>query len=502
MASLWTWAAFIIILVLVVLLVQYPANAIGTKRRPDLKGPRGLPIIGNLIGNLLASDYILDNILEDWRKYGPGLSITIPFFGRIIACNTPEMVEHILKTNFDNYVKGEKLHTINYDALGDGIFNADGPSWRFQRKVASHIFTASAFKGLITDVIEEKTELLLKIIGKHADSGDAFDISDIFFRLTLDVFAKIAVSQEFNCLPLHGYQEQPAVAISIETAANAADRRTRNPFWKITERVTSTGRIMRQAVHDIDSWAYSNIEERRHAIETGETSGIHRDLLTLFMEYKDENEQILSDKELRDVIFNFILAGRDTTAQTLSWLMHHTLKYPETVAPLIEEAGRMERPTYFNQHDFNYAHALLNESLRFEPVLPKNMKWAVDDDILPGGVKVYKGDAVMWSVYAMGRLKEIWGPDADSFKPERWLDQKGVLKRVSQFRNPVFNAGPRVCLGQQFATFELIVFMNAIYTNFVFERAIDIQKASDVHYRQSLTHPMKTGLFVRASRRT
>ncbi|OLL25577.1 Cytochrome P450 94C1 [Neolecta irregularis DAH-3] len=474
---------------------RYPQNAIGTRPRPDLKGPQGYPLIGNLFEVLGQGHRILENLLNDWQTYGPGCSITIPFGGRLISVNTPEQLAHILKSNFDNYVKGRFIHEISHEVLGHGIFNADGEKWRYQRKVASHIFTASAFKGLISDVINDEIANLLLILKSYSESGEAFNISDLFFRMTLDIFAKISVSQEFHCLTSYKSSDHPALARAIEEAAYTSDLRTRNPFWKITELLTGKNKDIKKWVTDINTWAYGIIAKRRKQLDDCKEE--RKDLLSLFMAYRDENDRPLSDEELRDIIFNFILAGRDTTAQASTWLIHHILKNPETITPLHEEISRLPTPTYESQGAHVYVNALILESLRLEPVLPKSVKTAIHDDILPGGVLVQAGDKICYSAYVMGRLAEIWGEDVLRFRPERWIDSEGKLKRESAFKYPVFNAGPRICLGQAFATFELVVFISRIFEAFDVKRAVDVQKEEDVRYAESLTHPMVGGLWVR-----
>ena len=83
--------------------------------------------------------------------------------------------------------------------------------------------------------------------------------------------------------------------------------------------------------------------------------------------------------------------------------------------------------------------------MRLHPSVPSNVKVALEDDVLPDGSPVKKGDSISWSPYAMGRSEKIWGPDAKSFKPERWLQENGDLKRESAGRWPAFHAGPRIC---------------------------------------------------------
>jgi len=93
----------------------------------------------------------------------------------------------------------------------------------------------------------------------------------------------------------------------------------------------------------------------------------------------------------------------------------------------------------------------LNEALRLYPPVPLPTKEALGDDVLPSGAVVRKGCILLYNPYAMGRSEKLWGKDAHQFKPERWLD----VAFPSLYTYPVFNAGPRECLGKRLAWVEM-----------------------------------------------
>ncbi|KAI8847581.1 cytochrome P450 [Chytridium lagenaria] len=93
----------------------------------------------------------------------------------------------------------------------------------------------------------------------------------------------------------------------------------------------------------------------------------------------------------------------------------------------------------------------------------------------------------------MGRMESIWGPNATEFYPERWIDESGNLRRESQFKWPVFNAGPRVCLGQQMATVEAVMALAALCRKFKFV----LLPHANVIPGASLTLSMQNGLAMK-----
>ncbi|KAG0195570.1 hypothetical protein BGX31_006059, partial [Mortierella sp. GBA43] len=125
---------------------------------------------------------------KQYNELGPCWSISLPFFGRMIQVDSPESVEHVLKTNFWSYEKGPILRGIMGDLLGKGIFGADGPEWKFQRKLASHVFNVKAFREYTTDVFVIEGKKVLDYLGKAADEGTIVDFHALMLHFTLDSF--------------------------------------------------------------------------------------------------------------------------------------------------------------------------------------------------------------------------------------------------------------------------------------------------------------------------
>ncbi|RKO88952.1 cytochrome P450 [Blyttiomyces helicus] len=142
--------------------------------------------------------------------------------------------------------------------------------------------------------------------------------------------------------------------------------------------------------------------------------------------------------------------GRDTTAQALSWTFYMLAKNPAAEGRLVEEImqtlGDVRAPTYDQVKTMRYSNAVFHETLRLYPSVPKESKQALADDVLPDGTIVDAGTYVLWIPYAMGRSRAIWGEDAKEYRPDRWLEEKDL--QPSSWEYPVFNGGPRICLGR------------------------------------------------------
>lgn len=168
--------------------------------------------------------------------------------------------------------------------------------------------------------------------------------------------------------------------------------------------------------------------------------------------------------ELRSQLLNILLAGRDTTAGLLGWTFYLLARHPDIVARLREAvldtfgsfSSGNSAISFESLKSCSYLQHVLFESLRLHPVVPENSRRAVKNTTLPRGggadgqspIYIRAGEEVVYNVHVMHRRKDIWGPDADEFRPERWVSQKPGWGYVP------FNGGPRICLGQQFALTE------------------------------------------------
>ncbi|KAI9139569.1 cytochrome P450 [Paraphysoderma sedebokerense] len=416
----------------------------------------------------------------------------LPFQPIMILTQEPKNVEYILKTNFDNFIKGHIFYENQMPLLGHGIFNSDGDAWRVQRKVASHIFNVKNFREFMGVVFEEHIDTLCSILGDAADTGSIVDIHDLFFRLTLDSFCEIGFGTKLGALK----SPQPIpFAAAFDRAQAIVDARffSTKMLWFWSEIFTGKRREMQNCVKIMDDFAYRMIKERKKDPNLES----HSDLLSRFLNLRDSDGQGYSDKELRDIVLNFIIAGRDTTAQALSWTVYLLCQNPQVVDKFLQEIDTVTPdgyPTYDEVKNLKYGYNIFSEALRLYPSVPKEMKLALNECVLPDGTRVGKGDMVLWSPYVMGRLEAIWGKDALDFKPERW--EQG---HPGQYKYPVFNGGPRVCLGQSMAYIEGVSCLTQITREFEFELT---QERDEIRYAPALTLPMKNGLKVRVKRRT
>ncbi|KAI9323448.1 cytochrome P450 [Dichotomocladium elegans] len=488
--------------VLGLLALKYNDRSIFTEPKEDVIFIKGHPLVGSLFKLIKNKDRLHDYVTYNFDRHNTMITED-SVIGRPAAVSTinPANVEYVLKTNFSNYIKGQQMKNAMGDLFGHGIFVANGEQWKYQRKAASLIFNVANFRDLFTEVFVEELHVMAKrIFDKKAENGTAVDFHDVMFKFTLDSFVLLGFGTQLNSLTS---KKKVPFAESFDICqANCMDRFI-NPYNYVIEflqPIFSPGtRSIRQHLKTIDQFAYDIIKQRR---ESGSNA---KDLLSRFMLTRNENGEPLSDNELRDTILNFIIAGRDTTAQALSWTFFNLTLHPRIEAKLVEEIEKTIRdeheadpPALYEAiRTMTYAHAVFYEVLRLYPSVPANVKVALEDDVLPDGTHIRKGESFTWSSYAMGRSTQVWGPDAKQFRPERWIDEEGKLRRESAGQWPAFHAGPRVCLGQNLATLEALVAITLLLRRYKFTLAPN----QDITYAPSLTMPMANGMKVYVEKR-
>ncbi|KAJ3118679.1 hypothetical protein HDU96_010009 [Phlyctochytrium bullatum] len=469
-------------------------------RRPRIKGlpyPPPKPIMGNSWDILSDLDHRFDTFTNWFKQLGSTFTLLPMSLTRspVLVTADPAIVEHILKTNFENYVKGERFHELLGPLLGDGIFATDGSQWKWQRKVSSHIFTGKNFREVVERVIFEEMEKFLGVLSAAADSGEQIDVHSLLHCLTMDSFGRIGFGHHINTLD--DPKNVPIFVRCFDQVSPILNMRFPNEFYWLTEAITGDAAKVRNGIRVIEEVVYAQIRAKREemAAEGATKTRSHRDLLDLFMAYDAE----ITDRQLRDMVLNMILAGRDTTAEALAWAFWILSSRPDVVEKMREEIDRTvgdALPTYEEVPTLKYITAVFYETLRLYPSVPVNFKMSVKEDVLPGGIHIPAGTEVNWSPYCMARLTKNWGEDAEEFRPERWFDENGNIKRESPFKWAAFNAGPRVCLGQQMATVEAVIALVGIVRRFDFK----LTKDADVRPGLSITLAMAKGMPMTVER--
>ncbi|XP_008796514.2 cytochrome P450 86B1-like [Phoenix dactylifera] len=470
------------------------------------------PVVGMLPSLLLG----LRNDVYEWltavlRARGGTFTFRGPWFSNLqcVVTADPRNLEHILKIKFSKFPKGKYYRNIASDMLGDGIFNSDGEVWRCQRKTLSLEMHSAEFRSSTIQSISELVHLrLLPVLELVHDNHTPFDLQDVLLRLAFDNLVMVAFGIDPGCLR-PGLPEVP-FARAFENATEATLLRFVMPtaIWKVL-RFFDLGseRRLKRSLKCVDEFAYDLIRTRKKEVESGaEEKTAKSDLLTAFMKLKDDNGMAFSDKFLRDVCVNMILAGRDSSSVVLSWFFWLLNRYPEAEDRILGELrrtieergynseGEEEKSLVFKPEELKrmeYLQAALSEALRLYPPVPVDHKEVVEDDVFPDGTILKKGTKVIYATYSMGRMESIWGKDCRDYKPERWL-KDGRFMSESAYKFTAFNGGPRLCLGKDFAYYQ----MKFVAASILYRYHVKVVESHPVVPKMALTLYTKYGLKV------
>ncbi|KAN0066262.1 hypothetical protein ACQY0O_000356 [Thecaphora frezii] len=511
-----------LVVILAYLALRYPDRAVFSppRDRRELHYVPGLPLVGNLFQMFrMVPEEQLEYHFAQFDKSPYGYQLSAPGLGTgsIIMVHRPEYIEYIQKTNFKNFVKGKDFRERFSDFIGvTGIFSADGYVWKSQRKMASHIFTVNQFRTWVQAVVHQDLANAVSVLDKlTADAATTtnpatIQLPDLFYRYTLSSFGRMAFGFDVKCLTADPecLKEEVGFGAAFDQVQLTISRRSITPFWWIVERFSEQGKLCKENIRKVRSYALDIVDQRLKEREAGETKGKEsKDLLDLCIGLTTDRVELLT------MVLNFLIAGRDTTAASLSWMFYEMFLHPEHVEEMRKEirsifpdepVGSSKMLLYDQLKDLPFTTAFYNETLRLHPPVPKNAKAIVEDDIIvPQGptaaglppIKVYKGEKVGWCDWAIARSTDVWGADAAEFNPHRFLetDEKGArsVKNFGQWKFHVFNGGPRLCLGMTLATYEALAFVAAVIDRFDFgwaSKEQGQQAAWPLRYQLSVTH--------------
>nr|CAB3495450.1 unnamed protein product [Digitaria exilis] len=502
-------------LALLALCSYYLLVVVGRRGDKKAKSKRYAPVVGTVFHQMYHVRRLHDYHTDLFREHKT-FQLLAPAGRRQIYTCDPAVVEHILRTNFANYGKGPFNYENMTDLLGDGIFAVDGEKWRQQRKIASYDFSTRALRDFSGAVFKRNAAKLAGVVAGCAASGEPMDFQDLALKATMDSIFTIAFGLDLGTLGGSSSGDGARFAAAFDDASEFTLLRYVNAFWKAM-RLLNVGSeaALKDRVKIVDEFVYKRIRDRAQELSDCKAQAdpdSRQDMLSRFIQTATNESGTVDYKYLRDIILNIVIAGKDTTAGSLAWFLYMACKHPEVQEKVREEAIKAtdasETATVeeFAQsltddalNKMHYLHAALTETLRLYPSVPLDNKQCFGDDVLPDGSSVSKGDIVFYVPYAMGRMEYLWGNDAEVFRPERWLDDSGEFQQQSPFKFTAFQAGPRICLGKEFAYRQMKIFAAVLLRSFVF-RLRDGEGAT-VNYRTMITLHVDQGLHLTAKPR-
>ncbi|MDB6084792.1 MAG: Unspecific monooxygenase [Gammaproteobacteria bacterium] len=391
--------------------------------------------------DLGGSEESLALMRDCFARFGDVYRIFAPSRGVYnYVINHPSDVKRVLLSNHRNYTKGEGMDRVKI-LLGNGIMTSEGEFWRRQRRMMQPCFhrrVIDRFSRLIHDVNEKfATRWAAK-----AAAGQAINLTDDVSELTLEIVLHSIFGSDLERL------ERQLGANPFEVVAKEQNRDLKFAF-----RFRSLTKLVDQL-----------IERRRREPEE------HFDFLSMLMAARDrESDAPMTNKEMIDEVMTLIVAGHETTAAALTWAWYLISQHRESAAQLEEEADRVTRPPLGLDaaETLSFTHQVLQEALRLYPPGWLFTRRTIDADEL-GGFAIGPRTDVFVSPYLLHRHPEFWS-DPEEFRPERFAGADSEERH--KFAYIPFAVGPRHCIGENLAMFEMLVHVQTMSRRFRLTRA-------------------------------
>jgi cytochrome P450 len=398
-------------------------------------GPRGNLVLGSI------PEIAKDNVglfMTAWRRYGDIVRFRGPL--TLFLLVHPDYVKHVLQDNHLKYPRPEFVANKLKGVVGDGLVANEGDVWLRSRRLAQPAFhrqRIASFATLMTDTAAE----MLKTWKEHAEHGTPVDIKSQMMHVSLAVLAKALFKADWG---RYAAVVEPAVGIALAHT----NRRLTAPIDPQRLPLRST-RQFNKAMSDLDAIVYKLIADRRASKED------RGDLVTMLIQAKDEETgATFDDKQIRDEVTGFLIAGHETVSAGLTWTWYLLTKNPESWRRLKAEVDAVlggRTPVLEDIPKLEYTTMVLQEAMRLYPPIFVLMRCNQQEDEV-GGYRIPAKSNVVICPYVTHRHPDFW-ENPEGFDPERFTPERSAGRHRTAYLP--FAVGPRKCIGDTFAMLEM-----------------------------------------------
>lgn len=387
------------------------------------------------------------------QQYGDTFRFYIGGIQEAIVTINPGVIQHVLKTNAENYHKSEIQKKRMGHFLGAGLLTTEGEAWRIQRRLIQ--------KGFDRKQLQEFSILLRETLDDGFRKFDAqvalgpVDIYPNMMKMTFSMVARALFGAKLKD------EDIDLVSHTITAVQEFIVRQTLQPY--LNPLFAANGQLRKHEEMRVraDSILLEYIEKRRH-----EAPG--SDLLQTLMDARYSDGQAMSDELVLSESMQLLVAGHETSSNSLSWLLYILSSRPDCLARLRQEFDSVLNgaPLSFEHIPrLEYATQIVNEALRLYPPFWMIDRMAVAEDRI-GDIVIPQGSMVIVYVYGAHHAARYW-PDPENFNPERFSKANEGLH--TPFTHIPFGGGPRGCIGGNFAMLQILMILSVLLKKYDFE---------------------------------
>ncbi|MCW5620425.1 MAG: cytochrome P450, partial [Burkholderiales bacterium] len=455
-------------------------GAVTLRALDELPGPPGLPFLGNV---LQIKPKECHRLWGAWAEEFGDLFVFRLGTKRVLCVADADLIQQLLRDRPERIRRWRKMEEIALEIKGNGLFTAEGARWRRERKFVMHALNAGHVREFIPR-LEQVVGRLRRKWWRAALAGECIDVHADLMRLTVDVTTGLAFGRDLNTIeekadPIQNHLDKLFPAIARRQTALF-------PYWRYIR--LPADRELDDAVAEVRKVLDGLITEARVRL----TSGVQpperpRNLLEALVAAQQQDEQAFDDDEIANNLMTILLAGEDTTANSLSYLMHFLMEYPEVQARVQEEVDRViglaDRPWQdaATPDKLKYVEAVANETMRCKPV-GAHLFLEPTEDMRVGDVHVPAGTPILVLNGHVGSQEQHF-TQADQFRPERWLesdeDAGDHAHNMKAFMP--FGSGPRFCPGRQLAMLQIKMVVSMLCRDFEAVRPAGAPPLQDIY---------------------
>jgi len=412
----------------------------------------GLSFFGSLWDILVVRRQvgIAESALQLTKKFGPVYRGIL--FDPTVTCAEPAILKRVLK-KIEEFPKQDveqnRFKHIEKFTGFRNILNLNQPEWHDQRSVLNKAFTSNK---VFFEPMLKKVHQVTSLWKNNEPVHVSYDLQ----KMTLDVLATCIFGYDFDTL--NGQNAGPLAAY------NYCFENLFSPFrfvfpWYNSLPIPANFKVNQQStIFDEYCWKIINQAKNSRATDQTETDKLPS-LISLML------ESGMSDKDVRDNVSIFFLAGHETTASTLSWVLGLLASHPEIQKKAREEVFQKAPNglTYDVLKDFEYIDCIIHEVMRMYPAAPLIGGRKCTTDVVLGDWFIPAQTVVQIDLITMLYDKKIWG-DPEIFRPERWAPENLTKEQRSTWMP--FSYGPRICIGMNFSLVEQKIFIATVLREF------------------------------------
>jgi len=431
------------------------------RRIADLPGPRGLPFLGNA---LEFRSPTLHLALEAWAvQYGPFYQLRAAG-RRILVLSDHQVVASVLRDRPAAFSRTARLREIGQEmGLQPGLFSAEGEDWMRQRRMVMAGFDPGHVRAYYPALLTV-AQRLVKRWTDAAFRRETIVLQSDLMRYTVDTIAGLAFGAEVDTLG----SDDDVIQQHLDKIFPALFRRMTAPIplWRLFP--SRADRALARSMVEVNKAVDGFIAQARSRMQAEPQRHTQpKNLLEAMLAAADRPDSGLSDAQVAGNVMTMLLAGEDTTANTIAWMIYLLWTHPQALDRARTEVRTMvqdcQQPTMEEVAGLAFTEACIHETMRLKPVGPQ-LPLQANADVVVGDVQVPRGTIVI-NLLRRDSVREDLVPQASRFEPERWLQSDNPAKRSST----PFGAGPRICPGRYLAMLEMKIAMTVLLGHFDIE---------------------------------